>query len=92
MSSRSPMMNDTEPSPTQVAAFEDSLKDGQAKILFYNTQVTDDTTTRLLDARQASTCRRSLASPRPNRAGKTIQTWFAGQIAEVAAALADRTQ
>ena len=43
------LMNDAEPSATQVAAFENSLKDGSAKILFYNSQVTDEATTRLLD-------------------------------------------
>ncbi|HEV7718773.1 MAG TPA: zinc ABC transporter substrate-binding protein, partial [Arsenicitalea sp.] len=45
-------MNDTEPSASQVAGFEQSLKDGSAKILFYNSQVTDDTTTRLLKLAQ----------------------------------------
>ena len=38
------VMNDAEPTPKQVIAFEKSLKDGSAKILFYNSQVTDQAT------------------------------------------------
>jgi zinc/manganese transport system substrate-binding protein len=41
------IMNDTEPSATQTAAFEKSLRSHTAKILFYNSQVTDPTTDRL---------------------------------------------
>ena len=38
------IMNDTEPSASQTAAFEKSLRSHAAKILFYNSQVTDPTT------------------------------------------------
>jgi zinc/manganese transport system substrate-binding protein len=41
------IMNDTEPSAAQTAAFETSLTSHTAKILFYNSQVTDPTTDRL---------------------------------------------
>ncbi|MEI9997664.1 MAG: hypothetical protein WDO13_00050 [Verrucomicrobiota bacterium] len=41
------VMNDTEPSASQTAAFEKSLTSHTAKILFYNSQVTDPTTDRL---------------------------------------------
>jgi zinc/manganese transport system substrate-binding protein len=41
------IMNDTEPSAAQTAAFEKSLRSHTAKILFYNSQVTDPTTERL---------------------------------------------
>ena len=47
-------MNDTEPSATDVAAFEDDLKERKVKVLFYNSQVTDDTTTRLLNLAKQS--------------------------------------
>jgi len=80
-------MNDTEPSPRQVANFENSLKTGKAKILFYNSQVTDDTTTRLLNLAKANGVKViGLTETEPK--GKTIQTWFAGQIAEIQEALA----
>jgi zinc/manganese transport system substrate-binding protein len=41
------IMNDTEPSAAQTAAFEKSLSPKTVKILFYNKQVTDPTTERL---------------------------------------------
>lgn len=47
-------MNDTEPSAADVAAFEDDLRDRKVKVLFYNSQVTDDTTTRLLSLAKKS--------------------------------------
>ncbi|MBZ9797098.1 metal ABC transporter solute-binding protein, Zn/Mn family [Mesorhizobium sp. ES1-4] len=85
------VMNDAEPSPTQVAAFENSLKDGSAKILFYNSQVTDPATTRLLDlAKQNKVTVIGVTETEP--AGKTIQSWFSGQIDAVQKALAARTQ
>ncbi|WP_032892395.1 zinc ABC transporter substrate-binding protein [Mesorhizobium sp. LNJC394B00] len=85
------LMNDAEPSATQVAAFENSLKDGSAKILFYNSQVTDEATTRLLDiAKQNKVTVIGVNETEP--AGQTIQTWFGGQIDAVQKALAARTQ
>ena len=41
------IMNDTEPSADQTAAFEKSLTTHTAKMLFYNSQVTDPTTDRI---------------------------------------------
>jgi zinc/manganese transport system substrate-binding protein len=41
------IMNDAEPGADETAAFEKSLTSKQAKILFYNSQVTDPTTARL---------------------------------------------
>jgi len=79
-------MNDTEPSPSQVAGFERSLKSGEAKILFYNSQVTDDTTTRLLKlARDSHVKVVGVTETEPK--GKTIVTWFLGQLDEIETAL-----
>jgi len=41
------VMNDAEPTASQTAAFETSLRSFSAKILFYNSQVTDPTTDRI---------------------------------------------
>jgi zinc/manganese transport system substrate-binding protein len=85
------LMNDTEPSPSQVADFEKSLTDGSAKILFFNSQVTDEATTRLLNiAKEHKVAVVGVTETEPE--GKTIQTWFGGQIDEVQKALAARTQ
>jgi zinc/manganese transport system substrate-binding protein len=84
-------MNDTEPSPSQVAAFETSLKDGSAKILFYNSQVSDETTKRLLQiAKDNKVTVVGVTETEP--AGKTIQSWFGGQLQEVGTALSGLTQ
>jgi len=85
------VMNDAEPTPKQVIAFEKSLKDGSAKILFYNSQVTDQATERLLGiARENKVSVIGVTETMP--AGQTFQTWFAGQIVAVEKALAARTQ
>ncbi|MQT12209.1 metal ABC transporter solute-binding protein, Zn/Mn family [Segnochrobactrum spirostomi] len=85
------VMNDTEPSPAQVAAFEQSLSSGTARILFYNSQVTDATTTRMLDiAKKSKVAVVGVTETEPK--GKTIADWFGGQLAEVEHALGGLTQ
>lgn len=44
------IMNEAEPSATDIAAMEDDLKNRRVKVLFYNEQVTDPLTERLLAA------------------------------------------
>lgn len=80
------MMNDTEPSPRQVAEFEQSLKSGAAKILFYNAQVTDDTATRLKALAEASGVK-VIGVTEMEPAGKTIAGWLLHQLAEIEDAL-----
>jgi zinc/manganese transport system substrate-binding protein len=85
------VMNDAEPTPSQVIAFEKSLKDGSAKVLFYNSQVTDQATERLLRiAKENKVSVIGVTETMP--AGMTIQSWFGGQIDAVQKALAARTQ
>lgn len=48
------VMNGTEPSPQDVGAFEDDLRNKTVRALFYNAQVTDDLTTTLLNIAQQS--------------------------------------
>ena len=80
------IMNDTEPSPSQVAGFEESLKSGRAKILFYNSQVTDDTTARLLALAKASNVP-VVGVTELAPAGKSIPDWLLGQLAAIEDAL-----
>jgi zinc/manganese transport system substrate-binding protein len=85
------VMNDAEPTPKQVIAFEKSLKDGSAKILFYNSQVTDQATERLLRiAKENKVSVIGVTETMP--AGQTVQSWFGGQIKAIEKALAARTQ
>ena len=84
------VMNNAEPSPSQVIAFEKSLTSGEAKILFYNKQVTDKTTTRLLDIAKAhKVIVVGVTETMPK--GMTIQSWFSGQLDEIKHDLAGRT-
>ena len=48
------IMNDAEPTADETAAFEKSLSTKQARILFYNSQVTDPTTDRMQKIAKAS--------------------------------------
>ena len=83
-------MNNAEPSPSEVIAFEKSLTDGEAKILFYNGQVTDKTTERLLAIAKAhKVIVVGVTETEPK--GMTIQSWFSGQLAEIKKDLAGRT-
>jgi len=48
------VMNDTEPSPVEVARYEDNLRQHKVALLFYNRQVNDPLTNRLRALAQAS--------------------------------------
>ena len=48
------VMNDTEPSPAEVARYEDNLRQHNVALLFYNRQVTDPLTDRLRALARAS--------------------------------------
>lgn len=79
-------MNDTEPSARQVADFEQDLKDRKVKVLFYNSQVTDDTTTRLLNlAKQSGVPVVGVTETEP--ANTSYVAWMVGQLEVFKAAL-----
>ena len=46
------IMNDTEPSPQMLAAYEDLITGHKVKVLFYNKQVTEPTTQNILKLAQ----------------------------------------
>ena len=48
------VMNDTEPSPAEVARYEDNLREHKVALLFYNRQVTDPLTDRLRELARRS--------------------------------------
>lgn len=83
------IMNDAEPSPSAVAAFEKSLADGSARVLFYNSQVTDAATERLLDiARRNKVAVVGVTETLPE--GRSVQAWFEETIGAVEKALEQR--
>jgi zinc/manganese transport system substrate-binding protein len=73
------VMNGTEPSARQVAAFENDLKTRTAKLLFYNSQVADDLTARLQKlARESGVPVVGVSETEPP--GMTYQDWMTGQL------------
>ncbi len=73
------MMNNTEPSARDVAAFENDLKGHKVKVLLYNAQVSEKLTLRLLDiARQAKVPVVGVTETQP--ANVSFQDWMLGEL------------
>lgn len=73
------MMNDTEPSAKDVAAFENDLKNGKVKALIYNKQVSEKLTERLLAiARKAKVPVVGVTETQP--ANVTFHDWMLGEL------------
>lgn len=80
------VMNDTEPSARDVAAFEDDLKNRKVKLLLYNKQVSQALTQRLLDtAKKAKVPVVGITETQP--AGVSFQDWMLGELDAVDKAL-----
>ena len=81
------IMNGTEPSARSIAAVEDDLRSGRAKVLFYNSQVIDPLTERLLAiADEAGVPVVAVTESMPD--GKTYVGWMLDQLEATARALA----
>ena len=73
------IMNDTEPSARDVAAFEDDLKNHKVKVVLYNSQVSEKLTLRLLDiAKQAKVPVVGVTETLP--ATMSFQDWMLGEL------------
>lgn len=81
------VMNDTEPSASDTAAFQADLKERKVKVLFYNSQVTDPQTDRLLEiAKSAGVPVVGVTETMP--AGKSFADWMLGELDATEKALA----
>jgi zinc/manganese transport system substrate-binding protein len=79
-------MNETEPSPADIAAFEKDLRERRVHVLIYNSQATGALTKRLLDiAKDAHVPSISVTETLP--AKKTYQQWMQSQLDSLAGAL-----
>jgi len=82
------MMNDTEPSARDVAAFEDDLRQRRVKALIYNRQVSSKTAQRLIDiARTAKVPVVAVTETQP--AGLSFADWMLGELDALDKALAE---
>ena len=81
------VMNDTEPSARDTAAFEDDLRGHKVNVLFYNSQVTDPQVDRLLAiASQSHVPVVGVSETRP--AGRGFVEWIIGELDATEKALA----
>jgi len=81
------VMNDTEPSARDTAAIESDLKNHKVKVFFYNSQVTDPLTDRLLKlANQGNVPVVGVSETEPG--GKGFVDWMMDQLDATAKALA----
>ena len=82
------MMNDTEPSARDVAAFERDLKDRRVKVLIYNRQVSEKLTERLRDiAARSRVPVVGVTETMP--ANTTFQDWVLGELDALDKALSE---
>ncbi|WP_131196378.1 metal ABC transporter solute-binding protein, Zn/Mn family [Lichenihabitans psoromatis] len=81
------VMNNTEPSPADVAAFEDDLKGHKIKAMLYNSQADDQAVKRLVGiAKEAHVPVVGVSETEP--AGKTYEAWMLDQLTDLEKALA----
>ena len=82
------MMNDTEPSARDVAAFEKDLKERKVRLLIYNSQVSEKLTERLRDmAKQAKVPVIGVTETMPPNV--KFQDWLLGELAALDKALSE---
>jgi zinc/manganese transport system substrate-binding protein len=79
-------MNDTEPSASDIAAFEKDLRERQVHVLIYNSQATEALTKRMLKVAHDSHVP-SISVTETLPAGKTFQQWMISQLDALSGAL-----
>ncbi len=80
------VMNNTEPSSSDVAAFENDLKTHQVKLLVYNSQASDPVAARMEKLARASHVP-VVGAMETEPPGKTYQAWIMGELDAVDRAL-----
>ena len=85
------VMNGTEPSASQVAAFEDDLAKHRVKLLVYNSQASDPLAEKMLKLAKAANIP-IVGANETEPPGKTYQAWMTGALEAVDKALPKLTQ
>lgn len=81
------VMNDTEPTASDVAAFEDDLKNHKVRVLFFNKQASDNVVRHLITLAQSADIP-VVGVTETSPAGLSYQNWMLTQLDETEAALA----
>ena len=84
------VMNNTEPSASDVAGFEDDLKNHKVKVMIYNAQADDPSVKRLVEIAKASKIP-IVGVSETEPAGKTYQAWMMEQLDALDHALSGKT-
>jgi zinc/manganese transport system substrate-binding protein len=84
------VMNNTEPSASDIAAFEDDLKTHRVKLLIYNSQATDPIADRMGKIAKASNIP-VVGATETEPAGKNYQGWMMSELGAVDQALPKQT-
>ncbi len=84
------VMNNTEPSASDVAGFEDDLKNHKVKVMIYNAQADDPSVKRLVEIAKASKIP-IVGVSETEPAGKTYQAWMMDQLDALDHALSGKT-
>jgi zinc/manganese transport system substrate-binding protein len=80
------IMNNSEPSPSQIAAFEKDLRSRAVKVLLYNNQASEETTKKMQAiAKDAGVPVVGISETEPP--GTTFQEWMLSQLTRLEAAL-----
>jgi zinc/manganese transport system substrate-binding protein len=82
------VMNDTEPSARDIAAFEQDLKERKVKVLLFNKQASTKLTQRMLEVARRSNIR-VVGVTETQPAGMNYQDWMLTQLDELQNALAE---
>ena len=80
------VMNDTEPSASDIAAFENDLKSHQVKLLVYNSQATNPIADRMVELAKASQIP-VVGAAETEPTGKNYQSWMMSELDAVDRAL-----
>ena len=84
-------MNNTEPSASEVARFEDDLKNHRVKLLVYNSQASDPLAEKMLKLARATKIP-IVGVSETEPPGTTYQAWMTGALEAVDKALPKLTQ
>jgi zinc/manganese transport system substrate-binding protein len=84
------IMNGTEPSPRDVAAFENDLKGHKVRVLFYNKQASDKIVQHLVDLAHAAKIP-VVGVTETQPPGMTFQQWMLSEVDATGKALAGST-
>ena len=83
------IMNNTEPSASEVAAFENDLKNKRVKVMLYNAQASEPSVQKLVDLAKANSIP-VVGVSETEPAGSTYQTWMGSQLDALDGALSGK--